>query len=203
MNHKQLRKALSQLGSWRQFAFLLALAERGFANFALFAELTRPADGERFREILDAGWDMLLYPERQSDVFRLLTRLEKVRPDPEEHDFYGTTPALDAYQLLEQALLCHVNSERSRCEEGADIATGTVVSFVELTEGEGLGDEALIRLLDGHELVKMEQAFQKALVSELQVTRKPGERFVTHLRRLAENEGVSNLGLAVPERWQP
>ena len=203
MNHKQLRKALSQLGSWRQFAFLLALAERGFANFALFAELTRPADGERFREILDAGWDMLLYPERQSDVFRLLTRLEKVRPDPEEHDFYGTAPALDAYQLLEQALLCHVNSERSRCEEGADIATGTVVSFVELTEGEGLGDEALIRLLDGHELVKMEQAFQKALVSELQVTRKPGERFVTHLRRLAENEGVSNLGLAVPERWQP
>lgn len=202
MNHKQFQKALSQLGSWRQFAFLLALAERGFANFALFAELTRPADGDRFRETLDAAWEMLLNPEHKSDVFRLLTRLEKVRPDPEEHDFYGTAPALDAYLLLEQALLCHVNADRPRCEEGAAIATGTVVTFVEFSEGEGLEDEAMIRLLDSHELVKMEQTFQKALISELQATRRPAERFVTHLRRLAENEGVSNLGLAVPERWQ-
>lgn len=202
MNLKQFQKALQQLGSWRQFAFLLALAERGFANFALFAELTRPADADRFRQTLDQGWQMLLQPERQSDVFRLLTRLETVRPDPEEHDFYGTGPALEAYLLLEQALLCHVNAERPRAEEGSAIAMGTVVTFVEVTEGEGLDDNALIRLLDNHELVKMEQTFQKALISELQVTRKPGERFVAHLRSLAENEGVSNLGLAVPERWQ-
>ncbi|TVP56528.1 MAG: DUF416 family protein [Halomonadaceae bacterium] len=202
MNLKQFQKALGQLGSWRQFAFLLALAERGFANFALFAELTRPADADRFRQTLDQGWMMLLQPERQSDVFRLLTRLETVRPDPVEHDFYGTGPALEAYLLLEQALLCHVNAERPRAEEGAAIAMGTVVTFVEFTEGEGLDENALIKLLDNHELVKIEQTFQKALISELQVTRKPGERFVAHLRSLAKNEGVSNLGLEVPERWQ-
>jgi len=161
----------------------------------LFAELTRPRDAERIRETLDQGWAMLADPAQKPDVFRLLTRLETVQPDPEAHDFYGVGPALDVYRLVEQALLCHVNPDKPRAEEGSAIAIGTVVTFVEVTEGEGLDDNALVKLLDKHELVQIEQTFQRALVKELQVTRKPSEAFIAHIRRIAENEGVSNLGL--------
>ncbi|WP_339806343.1 DUF416 family protein, partial [uncultured Marinobacter sp.] len=38
MNANQFLKALEQLQGWRECAFLLALAERGFPNYALFSE---------------------------------------------------------------------------------------------------------------------------------------------------------------------
>lgn len=195
MNLKQFRKGLKQLGSWRQFAFLLALAERGYPNFALFADIVDGAHRTRFRELLDTAWSMLERKDHGQDVFRLLTRLESVQPDPEAHDFYGVIPALNAWQLLEQAFLCHVNEDKERCEPGAQLAMDTVVSFVEMTEGEGLDEDALVRLLDDNELVEIEQNFQQMLVKELQGCRKPSPGFIDHIRGMAANRGVSNLGL--------
>ena len=201
MTPKQWQKQLEQLSGWRQFAFLLALAERAFPNFALFAEITHPVDGDRFRYGLDQGWSMLEQKNHNVDVFKLLARLESACPDPGAHDFYGVHPALDAWQLLEQALLCHVNPDRKRAADGAAMAMGTVVTFIEVTDGDGLDENELVRLLEKHELTDAEQGFQQALVERLRPRRAPDAELVEELRTMARNDGISNLGLEVPERW--
>jgi len=198
---KQWQKQLEQLSGWRQFAFLLALAERAFPNFALFAEITRPEDGDRFRNGLNQGWAMLEQKNHNVDVFKLLTRLETACPDPEAHDFYGVHPALDAWQILEQALLCHVNPDKKRAADGAAMAMNTVVTFIEVTDGEGLDENELVRLLEKHELTDAEQGFQQTLVERLRPRKAPDEVLVEELRTMARNDGISNLGLEVPERW--
>ncbi len=202
MNAKQRRKQLEKLGGWRQFAFLLALAERAFPNFALFAELTGVEHGDRFRAGLDSAWSMLEKKDHNVDPLQLLARLETVQPDPQQYDFFGVRPALDAWQLLEQALLCHVNPDRGRAVEGASLALETVVTFIEVSEGEGLDENELVKLLDRHELIHAETGFQEALLELLRSSKAPAVEVVAQLRAMAENEGVSNLGLATPERWQ-
>lgn len=202
MNAKQRHKKLEKLRGWRQFAFLLALAERAFPNFALYADLTNPDHGDRLRDGLDRAWRMLETKDHNVDPLHLLARLESTEPDPERHDFFGVRPALDAWQLLEQALLCQVNPDKPRAVEGASLALETVVAFIEVSEGEGLDEDELVRLLDRHELVRAETGFQEALLDLLRGSKAPGPEFVAELRGMAENEGVSNLGLPTPERWQ-
>lgn len=201
MNPRQQQKQLDKLGGWRQFAFLLALAERAFPNFAFFSDLTDRTAGDRFRDGLNLGWSMLLRKDHNVDVLQLLTRLERGCPDPEAHDVYGVQPALDAWWLLEQALLCHVNPDKKRAAEGASVAMNTVTTFIEVTEGEGLADEELVKLFDDHDLTRAEKGFQEALLEMLRKARAPDPSVIHEILRMAHNEGVSNLGLEVPERW--
>ena len=201
MNPRQQQKQLDKLGGWRQFAFLLALAERAFPNFAFFSDLIDRTSGDRFRDGLNLGWSMLLRKDHNVDVLQLLTRLERGCPDPDAHAVYGVQPALDAWWLLEQALLCHVNPDKKRATEGASVAMSTVTTFIEVTEGEGLGDEELVKLFDDHDLTRAEKGFQEALLEMLRKARAPDSSVIHEILGMAHNEGVSNLGLEVPERW--
>ena len=201
MNPRQQQKQLDKLGGWRQFAFLLALAERAFPNFALFAELRDTGAGDRFRNGLNLGWSMLLRRDHNVDVLKLLSRLERGCPDPETHDVYGVYPALDAWWLLEQALLCHINPDKKRAAEGALVATNTVTTFIEVTEGEGLDDDELVRLFERHDLTTADKGFQQLLIETLRRARAPEPDTIHDVLAMAHNEGVSNLGLEIPERW--
>lgn len=71
------------------------------------------------------------------------------------------------------------------------------MGFVEMSEGEGLDDDDLVGLLDRHELMQAELAYQQALVQMLRRRRTPDEDFVAELRELAANGGVSNLGISL------
>ncbi|XOZ34725.1 DUF416 family protein [Halomonadaceae bacterium KBTZ08] len=201
MNSKQWQREMNRLTGWRQFGFILALAERAFPNYALFAEITEPEWGDRFRDALDWGWRMLAIKDHDVDPLKQLTRLEGVYPDPAQYDFYGVAPAMDAWHLLEQAFLCHVNPEKKRAFDAAARALESVTTFIEVSEGEGLDDDALVKLFDGHELVKAEKVFQKTLAETLRRAQAPDGDTLNELHGMAHNEGVSSLGLAVPERW--
>tara|TARA_R110002167_G_scaffold110507_8_gene280963 strand:+ start:2609 stop:3208 length:600 start_codon:yes stop_codon:yes gene_type:complete len=197
MNANQFLKAVSQLQGWRECAFLLALAERSFPNYALFAEAVGLKTGGKMHQILDLAWGTLQEGVTETAIPQLLAKLEALSPDVEAYDAYGVYPAFDFCQLLEQALLNRLNPSKHRATDASQLATGTVMSFIELSEGEDLEEDELVRLLDSHPLMKEDKTFQRDLVLTLKRQRTPLEKFITDIREDAENEGVSNLGISL------
>ncbi|WP_417544637.1 YjaG family protein [Marinobacter sp.] len=197
MNANQFLKAVSQLQGWRECAFLLALAERSFPNYALFAEAVGLKTGGKMHQILDLAWGTLQEDATETAIPQLLAKLEALSPDVEAYDAYGVCPAFDFCQLLEQALLNRLNPSKHRATDASQLATGTVMSFIELSEGEDLEEDELVRLLDSHPLMKEDKTFQRDLVLTLKRQRTPLEKFITDIREDAANEGVSNLGISL------
>jgi len=199
MNANQFLKAVGQLQGWRECAFLLALAERSFPNYALFADAMGLKTGAKMRQMLDLGWDMLQKDVAESAIPQLLAKLETLSPDVDAYDAYGVYPAFDFCQLLEQALLNRLNPAKHRATEASQMATGTVMSFVEMSEGDELDEDGLVRLLEIHPLMKEDKAFQRELVLALKRQRTPTEQFVERLQQDSANDGVSNLGISLTE----
>ncbi|HET8801671.1 MAG TPA: YjaG family protein [Marinobacter sp.] len=199
MNANQFLKAVSQLQSWRECAFLLALAERSFPNYALFADAVGLKTGAKMRQMLDLGWDLLQKNVPESGIPQLLAKLEALSPDVNAYDAYGVYPAFDFCQLLEQALLNRLNPAKHRATDASLMATSTVMNFIELSEGEDLDEDGLVRLLDHHPLMKEDKTFQRELLLDLKRQRTPTDQFVARLRENAANEGISNLGISLNE----
>lgn len=197
MNANQFLKAVSQLQGWRECAFLLALAERSFPNYALFADAVGLKTGGKMRQLLDLAWDMLQKDVADAAIPQLLSKLETLCPNVDEYDVYGVYPAFDFCQLLEQALLNRLNPNKHRATEASQLATRTVMDFVEMSEGEGLDENELVRVFEHHPLLKDDKLFQRDTVMALKKQRTPKEAFLAELRAGAANDGVSNLGISL------
>lgn len=199
MNANQFFKALEQLQGWREFAFLLALAERAFPNYALFSDAIGMKGGAKMLQLLDQAWEMLQEPPSEAVIPQLLVKLEALTPDVENYDVYGVYPAHDFCRLMEQALLNRLNPSKHRATEASGLATGTVMNFIEVSEGEDLDEDQLVRLLDQHELMKADKAFQRDVVLSVKRQRTPTATFIKSLRERAANDGVSNLGISLED----
>ncbi|MBU40283.1 MAG: hypothetical protein CMG86_00105 [Marinobacter sp.] len=197
MNANQFLKAVSQLQGWRECAFLLALAERSFPNYALFADAVGLKTGGKMRQLLDLAWDMLQKDVADAAIPQLLSKLETLCPNVDEYDAYGVYPAFDFCQLLEQALLNRLNPNKHRATEASQLATRTVMDFVEMSEGEGMDENELVRVFEHHPLLKDDKLFQRDTVMALKKQRTPKEAFLADLRAGAANDGVSNLGISL------
>ena len=197
MNANQFLKAVSQLQGWRECAFLLALAERAFPNYALFADAVGMKSGGKMRQLLDLSWDTLQQDTEEAAIPQLLSKLESLSPNVDDYDAYGVYPAFDFCQLLEQALLNRLNPNKHRATDASQLATGTVMDFVEMSEGEGMDEDQLVRLFEQHPLLKDDKIFQRDVVLALKRQRTPREEFVGQLRNDAANDGVSNLGISL------
>ncbi len=197
MNANQFLKAIAQLQGWRECAFLLALAERSFPNYALFADAVGLKTGAKMRQLLDLAWEMLQKEASEAAIPQLLSKLETLSPNVDDYDAYGVYPAFDFCQLLEQALLNRLNPNKHRATEASRLATATVMNFIEMSEGEDLPEDELVRLLDHHPLMKEDKMFQRDLVLALKRQRVPRESFIADLKAEAANDGVSNLGIAL------
>src|SRR5690554_8035402 len=161
MNANQFLKAVSQLQGWRECAFLLTLAERAFPNYALFADAVGMKSGGKMRQLLDLAWGMLQKDASEAAIPQLLSKLEALSPSVDDYDAYGVYPAFDFCQLLEQALLNRLNPGKHRATDASRLATATVMQFVEMSEGEGLDDDELVRLLEQHPLRSEERRVGK------------------------------------------
>ncbi|MBZ0332921.1 hypothetical protein MARI_07270 [Marinobacter sp. JH2] len=197
MNANQFLKAVSQLQGWRECAYLLALAERAFPNYALFADAVGMKSGGKMRQLLDLAWGTLQLDTSEAAIPQLLSKLETLSPNVDEFDAYGVYPAFDFCQLLEQALLNRLNPNKHRATDASQLATKTVMDFVEMSEGEGMDDDELIRLFEQHPVLKEDKIFQRDTVLALKRQRVPSEDFIEELRNDASNEGVSNLGISL------
>ena len=199
MNANQFLKAVSQLQGWREFTFLMGLAERSFPNYALFADAVDLKTGGKMRQLLDLGWEMLQKDASEAAIPQLLAKLESLSPDVNAYDAYGVYPAFDFCQIFEQALLNRLNPTKHRATDASQIATATVMNFIELSEGEGLDEDQLVRLLEQHPLMKEDKVFQRDLVLSFKRQRTPTAQFVEQIRKEAVNDGVSNLGISLSD----
>lgn len=197
MNANQFLKAVSQLQGWRECAFLLSLAERAFPNYALFADAVGMKSGGKMQQLLDLAWGTLQQEAEEAAIPQLLSKLESLSPNVDDYDAYGVYPAFDFCQLLEQALLNRLNPNKHRATEASQLATGTVMDFVEMSEGEGMDEDELVRLFELHPLLKEDKIFQRDVVLALKRQRTPRQEFVDQLRKDAANDGISNLGISL------
>ena len=199
MKANQFQRHLAQLKGWRETAFIMALAERAYPNFALFSQVTDFFGEKAITACLEQGWQALVENAEEDKYIELLEMLEENVPDQTEYDMYGVVPAVSFCEMLEQALLTQVNTEKRRAVDTGQNAFEGVMEFIEVTEGEGLSEDALVKLFDQSPLIKREMAFQEELVDRLRKEAVPDQHVVAGLRALASDDGVSNIGISLDE----
>jgi len=203
MNRQKFLKSLPGLTGWRESAFMLSLAERALPNALLYL-----AQGEQqvvdisvyprgLLDLMNASWDQLIRDPNEENMIELLDDVLACLPDFENDDSYGALPTGDCLWLWEQALVSGFNHDRKRALEASQRSIESITQFIEFSEGEGLSENQLIKRFDSHDLVKREFSFQQELSDSLRSADKPKETLIEELRSLAQDEGVSNIGIAL------
>ena len=192
----QIDRQLAEFKPWQLSAFCAALSERMYPNFALFAELVEFGDSQKLRTVLNGVWDSLANTGAKMNFEVQLGHVENSMPDLEEFTMYGAVPARDAVLSLIQTLECVLDGDSELASDVANLSRECVATFVEFSEGDDqLSDEELIRLINTHELMEIEDAFQQEVLDQLKAHKQPNKALMQSLRELASNDGVSNIGV--------
>ena len=184
-------KRLGKLMPWQQTVFALALAERMYPNYALYAQSTGKGNEAAFREALDSLWGYMTEKGSRVDLGAILESFEDHIPNPVKEENYGAYPALDACVALGCAynsVICRLGEEAI---EASNASIGSVAGFIEMLAERDFSDEELYE----HELMESEMSFQVALMQEVDKPRDPEQ--ILAIRQMASQEGVSNLGISL------
>lgn len=184
-------KRLGDLEPWQQSVFALALAERMYPNYHLYAESTGKGNAPEFRAALDSLWRYLTEKGSRVNLSAILESFEVFIPDPTHEESYGAYPALDACVALGCAynsVICRIGEEPM---EASNSSIGSVAGFIEMLEERELTEEELYE----QPLMEQEMAFQVELLNQVSRPRDPQQ--ILAIRSLAAQDGVSNLGIAL------
>ncbi|GGC10086.1 hypothetical protein GCM10011352_40680 [Marinobacterium zhoushanense] len=193
----QLDKQLEGLQSWQLVAFSAALSERMFPNYQLFSRLVGFGDHQQLRGILDGVWNQLAGTGARINAEVQLDNVEANIPNLDEFDMYGAMPAYDAAVALYSTLTCLLEGDAAEAAGVANLSHECVANFIEVTAAnDQMSDEELVRFINTHDLMLDEDAFREELLERLQAQGKADAAFIRDLRTLAENEGVSNIGIS-------
>lgn len=204
MNPKKLMKSVKALTGWRETAFILALAERALPNIILFLESVERIELDSneypkgFSSLMDRSWEVAVFQPSEEAVIACLDEVV-AHIIEEELDSFGILPCNNGLELWEMALVSALNRDKKRAEEASQVSIATVSEFLEFTEGEGLDENALIRLFEKHELMGREFSFQQELCDLLRGTDKLNKDLLRSLRELARDDGWSNLGICLDD----
>ena len=184
-------KRLGDLEPWQQSVFALALAERMYPNYHLYAESTGKGNAIEFRAALDSLWRYLTEKGSRVNLSAILESFEAFIPDPTHEESYGAYPALDACVALGWAynsVICRIGEEPM---EASNASIGSVAGFIEMLEERELTEDELYE----QPLMEQEMAFQVELLNQVSRPRDPQQ--ILAIRSLAAQDGVSNLGIAL------
>ncbi|KZZ45522.1 hypothetical protein A3758_18030 [Oleiphilus sp. HI0118] len=204
MNPKKLIKSVKALTGWRETAFILALAERALPNIILFLESVERSevDSNAFPKglssLMETSWESAVFHPKEEAIIACLDEVV-AHIIEEELDSFGILPCNNGLELWEMALVSALNRDKKRAEEASQVSIATVSEFLEFTEGDGLDENALIRLFEKHELMVRELSFQQALCDLLRGSDKLSKDLLRNLRALARDDGWSNLGISLDD----
>lgn len=184
-------KRLGDLEPWQQSVFALALAERMYPNYHLYAESTGKGNAIEFRAALDSLWRYLTERGSRVNLSAILESFEAFIPDPTHEESYGAYPALDACVALGCAynsVICRIGEEPM---EASNASIGSVAGFIEMLEERELTEDELYE----QPLMEQEMAFQVELLNQVSRPRDPQQ--ILAICSLAAQDGVSNLGITL------
>lgn len=197
MPDPSLKSQLADLQDWQLAAFSAALTERMFPNFALFSRLVEFGNAQQLRQILNGVWDKLGNTGAKMNFEVQLDKVEANMPDLEEFSMYGAYPANDAVIALYSTLNVVLVADRDEAANIANLSRECVATFIEVSEADDqLSDEEVVRLINTHEMMVQEEAFQEEVLSRITSAKKANAQLIKDLRQLAHNEGVSNIGVS-------
>ncbi len=192
----QIDRQLAALKDWQLAAFCAALSERMYPNFALFSDLVEFGDNQKVRTVLNGVWDFLANTGAKMNFEVQLGHVETNMPDLEEFTMYGAVPARDAVLALIQTLDCILEADKELASDVANLSRECVATFIEFSEADDqLSDEELLRMINTHELMEVEDAFQQAVLDQISASKQPNKALMQGLKTLAANDGVSNIGV--------
>ena len=201
MNRLKFQKSLNALNGWRERAFVLSLSERAFPNAQLYLGNVEQEEDMQYEPLdkhyFDQVWQALILDPEEETIIELLDQALAHLPDLDNNEHYGALPTYDCLQILEQALVAGINDEKSRALDASKASLETITQFIEFSEGDGLSENKLIKLFDSHPLIEREFSFQAELSDALRAAPHPGSEFVRGIRTLAQDEGVSNIGISL------
>lgn len=196
MSQWLLEKELKALEGWQLTAFSVAVTERMYPNFALFANLLEFGDAPQIRSIVDGVWNRLSNSGAKMNFEVQQANVEANMPDLDEFDMYGASPALDAMVALYSTINCLLEPNRADAAGVGNLSQECVATFIEVTSDSDMSDEQLLRHIADHEMMVQEESFQAELIRRLEGVKNPTASLIAELRQLAANDGVSNIGVS-------
>ncbi|MGB0466027.1 MAG: YjaG family protein [Pontibacterium sp.] len=189
-------RQLSELNDWQLMAFSASVSERMFPNFALFSRLLEFGNASQLRQILNGVWDRLGNTGAKMNFEVQLEKVEANMPNLEEFSMYGALPANDAVVALYSTLDMMLDADKNEAADIANLSRECVATFIEVSEADDQSsDEELVKLINTHEMMVQEDAFQLEVLTRLRAASKPNKQLIADLRKLAHNDGVSNIGI--------
>lgn len=196
ISENRFEQQIRALEPWQQMLFATALSERMFLNFALFSRLMNFGDLEKMRNLLNSIWDEQTQRGTKVNYEVQLNHVEDNIVDLDEYDMFGAIPARDAMMALFSTCILKLEQESDEAVAVSNLSYDTIGAYVEFAEADDqMSDEELVRLINMHDLMLDEDAFQEELLERLSGTSfKPA--VVETVRELAQNQGVSNIGIS-------
>lgn len=189
---------LKELSPWQQTAFATALAERMYPNYALFCQVTEQEEqATQLKNGLMLIWEQLANRESKINFEVQLEKLADLIPNDADYEMYGVYPAIDAAMAAHTAMELAMGTPAEEVTRVSRLMRQTIISFIEATEELPEEDKARRKALNDHELMQYDREFQDEVLSELKSMKRPEKERLKQLRLMAQNEGVSCLGLAV------
>jgi uncharacterized protein len=203
----------AKLSHWHQVTFAAALLERMLPNYQMFSEAADFGEAKILRNQLDIIWQWLADSRTvKINTDAQLTKLEPQTPDPEEFDFFGVFPALDAcmaltslWQLMQVKPAKKGKVDPLELEDINSISRlshNSVSYYVELLLVEELGDtladdqEISQVQIKEHPLMQWELETQNELFDFLQFAA-VDKRTCQLAKKMVLSEGMSNLGIEI------
>ncbi|OOV87235.1 YjaG family protein [Oceanospirillum linum] len=189
---------LKDLAPWQQTAFATALAERMYPNYALFCQVTeQPEQAAQLKKSLMLIWEQLANKASTINFEVQLERLADLIPNDADYEMYGVYPAIDAAMAAHTAMELAMGTQAEEVTRVSRLMRQTIISFIEATEEVPEDEKARRKALNDHELMQFDREFQDEVLEQISAMKHPQKDKLKALRIMAQNDGVSCLGLAV------
>ena len=189
---------LKELAPWQQTAFATALAERMYPNYALFCQVTEQDEqAAALKKGLMLIWEQLANKDSKINFEVQLEKLADLIPNDADYEMYGVYPAIDAAMAAHTAMELAMGTQAEEVTRVSRLMRQTIISFIDATEELPEDEKARRKMLNDHELMQFDREFQDEVLQQIGSMKHPQKEKLKELRIMAQNEGVSCLGLAI------
>jgi len=188
-----INEQLTNLLSWQQSVFCMALSEQTILHFHLFCDATESDLDDEVGKINQLFWEKMTVKGAKINLTTQQEHFDTLIPDARDYDFYGVYPAIDHCVVLSCAFNSFLIKSKEEALNASQTNFSTIASFIELQNAEELDEDALRT----HPLFIEQLKFQTELLNLLDAERSP--ELIKAIRIYVQECGTTNLGIELAE----